>query len=43
MKQFLKPLEKIIHNNQTTADEMLAAYHTRWGKSIDPCFEEYAY
>ncbi|XCD37581.1 glutamate--cysteine ligase [Candidatus Liberibacter asiaticus] len=40
---FLKPLEKIIHNNQTTADEMLAAYHTRWGKSIDPCFEEYAY
>ncbi|AKK20523.1 glutamate--cysteine ligase [Candidatus Liberibacter africanus] len=40
---FLQPLEQIINSNQTTSDEMLAAFNSRWNKSIDPCFEEYAY
>ena len=28
---------------RAVAEEMLSAYHTRWGGSIEPVFLEYAY
>ncbi|MBA5723837.1 glutamate--cysteine ligase [Candidatus Liberibacter sp.] len=40
---FLSPLEKIISNNCTLSDEMLASYHGVWKHSIEPCFEQYSY
>ncbi|ADR52547.1 glutamate--cysteine ligase [Candidatus Liberibacter solanacearum CLso-ZC1] len=40
---FLKPLEKIIHSDQSFSDEILTAYHGRWNNSVEPYFEEYAY
>jgi glutamate--cysteine ligase len=40
---FLAPLEEVVARGTTSADEMLVAYHTRWGGSIEPAFLEYAY
>ena len=40
---FLSPLHEVVARGTTTADEMIAAYHTRWGGSIEPVFLEYAY
>ena len=40
---FLKPLFLIAHSGLTPAEEMLAAYEGRWGQSVDPVFQEYAY
>ncbi len=40
---FLAPLEEVVARGTTSAEEMLNAYHTRWGGSIDPVFLEYAY
>ncbi len=40
---FLAPLDEIVARGTTGAEEMLAAYHTRWGGSIEPLFMEYAY
>ena len=40
---YLAPLEEIVARGTTTAQEMVKAYHTRWGGSIDPVFLEYAY
>ena len=40
---FLKPLFQIAHSGLTPAEEMLAAYEGRWGQSVDPVFQEYAY
>ncbi len=40
---FLAPLEEAVARGTTAAQEMLRAYHTRWGGSIEPVFLEYAY
>ncbi len=40
---FLNTLDEVIARNTTSAEEMLNAYHTRWGGSIEPIFLEYAY
>ncbi|MCC0028766.1 MAG: glutamate--cysteine ligase [Brucellaceae bacterium] len=40
---FLAPLEEIVARGTTAAEEMLSAYHTRWGSSIEPVFMEEAY
>ena len=40
---FLAPLEEAVARGTTSAEEMLRAYNTRWGGSIEPVFLEYAY
>ena len=40
---FLKPLFQIATSGLTPAEELLAAYEGRWGQSVDPVFQEYAY
>ncbi len=40
---FLAPLEEVVARGTTSAQEMLRAYNTRWGGSIEPVFLEYAY
>jgi glutamate--cysteine ligase len=40
---FIAPLDEVVARGTTSAEEMLAAYHTRWGDSIEPAFLEYAY
>ncbi len=40
---FLNTLDEVVARGTTSAEEMLSAYHTRWGGSIEPVFLEYAY
>jgi glutamate--cysteine ligase len=40
---FIAPLEEVVARGTTSAQEMINAYHTRWGGSIEPVFMEYAY
>ena len=40
---FLSTLDEVIARGTTSAEEMVNAYHTRWGGSIEPVFLEYAY
>ncbi|WEX11986.1 glutamate--cysteine ligase [Chelativorans sp. AA-79] len=40
---FLSPLDEVVARGTTSAQEMVAAYHTRWGGSIEPVFLEHAY
>lgn len=40
---FLAPLDETVARGTTDAEEMIKAYHTRWGSSIEPVFTEYAY
>ena len=40
---FLSTLDEVVARGTTSAEEMLSAYHTRWGGSIEPAFMEYAY
>jgi glutamate--cysteine ligase len=40
---FLNTLDEVVASGTTSAEEMLNAYHTRWGGSIEPVFLEYAY
>ena len=40
---FLAPLEEVVARGTTSAEEMTNAFHTRWGGSIEPVFQEYAY
>jgi glutamate--cysteine ligase len=40
---FLSTLDEVVARGTTSAEEMLNAYHTRWGGSIEPAFLEYAY
>ncbi len=40
---FLSTLDEVVARGTTSAEEMLSAYHTRWGDSIEPAFLEYAY
>lgn len=40
---FLSTLDEVVSRGTTSAEEMVNAYHTRWGGSIEPAFLEYAY
>jgi glutamate--cysteine ligase len=40
---FLSTLDEVVARGTTSAQEMVSAYHTRWGDSIEPVFLEYAY
>ncbi|PZO77563.1 MAG: glutamate--cysteine ligase [Mesorhizobium amorphae] len=40
---FLDTLDEVVARGTTTAEEMLSAYNTRWGASVEPVFGEYAY
>ena len=40
---FIAPLQEVVARGTTSAQEMLAAYHSRWNHSIEPVFNEYAY
>jgi glutamate--cysteine ligase len=37
---FLSTLDEVVARGTTSAEELLRAYHTRWGGSIEPIFEE---
>jgi glutamate--cysteine ligase len=39
----LDTLDRIIERGTTPAEEKLKLYHGRWGGSVDPIYEEYAY
>jgi glutamate--cysteine ligase len=41
--RFLMPLHEIADSGMTPAEELIEAYETRWGKSVDPAFKEQAY
>ncbi len=40
---FLAPVEETVMFGRTPADEMLQAYHGRWGGDLQKVFHEYAY
>ena len=40
---FLDPLREIAESGTTPAEELLEAYENRWGRNVDPVFEEFAY
>ena len=40
---FLAPLDEVVARGTTSAEEMVNAFHVRWGNSIEPVFMEYAY
>lgn len=40
---FLAPLDEVVARGSSSAEEMVRAFHTRWGGSIEPVFLEYAY
>ncbi|MBX3456493.1 glutamate--cysteine ligase [Ferrovibrio sp.] len=40
---FLSPLVQIVESGITPAEELLALYHGRWNRSVDPIFTELAY
>ena len=42
-RSYLTYLRQIVESGRTAADDMLEAYETRWGRSVEPVFEEYAY
>jgi glutamate--cysteine ligase len=40
---FLAPVEEIVETGMTAADRLLDDYETRWKRSVEPVFREYAY
>jgi glutamate--cysteine ligase len=40
---FLEPVEAILRNGTTPAEEILARYERDWGRSIAPLYREYAF
>ncbi len=40
---FVEPLQQIVRSGKTAADDMLAAYDTRWAGSVLPAFKDYAF
>ena len=40
---FLDALHVILEAGRTPAEELLAAFHGRWGGSVDPLFTEKTY
>ncbi|MHA1190466.1 MAG: glutamate--cysteine ligase, partial [Alphaproteobacteria bacterium] len=41
--EYLAPLEETLALEKTPAELLLHAYRTRWGESVEPVFDEYAY
>ena len=41
--EYLAPLEEILATGRTAAEALLDAYETRWNRSVDPVFKEFAY
>ncbi len=41
--EYLAPLEETLALKKTPADLLLHAYRTRWGESVEPVFDEFAY
>ena len=37
---FLDPLDAILARGRTAAEDLLDRYHGRWGRSVEPAFEE---
>ena len=42
-RSYVTNLRRQAETGRTPAEDMLDAYETRWGKSVDPAFTEYAY
>ena len=42
-RSYLTVLNEIVESGRTPAEELLEAYHGRWGGSVDPAFSELAY
>jgi len=40
---FLEPIEAILQQGCTPAEEMLSRFEGEWGRSTDPLFVEYAF
>ncbi|MBS9719471.1 glutamate--cysteine ligase [Tianweitania sp. BSSL-BM11] len=40
---FLSPLDEVVARGTTSAEDMVNSFHMRWGGSIEPIFQEYAY
>ena len=40
---FLDSLRETVASGQTPAEELLALYHGKWGRKVEPVFEELAY
>jgi glutamate--cysteine ligase len=40
---YLWPLEETLALGKTPAENLLWQYRTRWGRSVEPIFDEYAY
>ena len=40
---FLEPVETILRNGLTPADEILTRYGGEWGRRTDPLFRDYAF
>jgi glutamate--cysteine ligase len=40
---YLGPLEETLALGRSPAENLLAQYATRWGRSVEPIFEEHAY
>jgi glutamate--cysteine ligase len=40
---YLTTLQQLAEAGRTPAEELLDAYETRWNRSVDPLFAEYAY
>ena len=42
-QEYLAPLEEILAIGKTQSETMLHQYHTRWGESVEPIFDEWVY
>jgi glutamate--cysteine ligase len=40
---FLVPLQRMVRSGKTLSEELLQAYEGRWGKEVDPVFNEFSY
>jgi glutamate--cysteine ligase len=41
--RYLRPLDEIVERGITPAEELLALYEGKWGGSLEPVYEDYAY
>jgi glutamate--cysteine ligase len=41
--RFLEPVEAILREGISPAQEMLARYEADWGRSVAPLYKEYAF
>ena len=40
---FLNTLREVVEREETPAEELLRKYHSEWGGSVDPVYDEYRY